>query len=82
MKKFLTAALALAMLAGILGGDESGRSNNFEGIRLTRSGGKLLITPERSGGGVRILAEADSAETAAELCADIEELLSSRSAAE
>ena len=71
-----------AELAGILGGDESGRSNNFEGIRLTRSGGKLLITPERSGGGVRILAEADSAETAAELCADIEELLSSRSAAE
>lgn len=76
VRKRVRIGFSPAELAGILGGEGSGGSNNFEGIRLTRSGGKLLVTPERSGGGVRILAEADSAEAAQELCAGIEELLS------
>lgn len=75
VRKRVRIGFSPAELAGILGGEGSGGSNNFEGIRLTRSGGKLLVTPERSGGGVRILAEADSAEAAQELCAGIEELL-------
>ena len=59
-------------------GEESVRSkNDYEGIRLIKRKGKLLVVPERSGRAVRILAEADTMEAAQELCADIEELIGS-----
>jgi phosphomannomutase len=49
--------------------------NAREGLILRKSGGRLLITPGKTGKAVRILAEAANEETAAELAADIERLL-------
>ncbi|MBQ8014693.1 MAG: hypothetical protein IJ264_00740, partial [Clostridia bacterium] len=61
----------LSTLVGVEGGQ---RKNDFEGVRLVRSSGSLLIIPERSGENVRILAEADTMEAANELCADVEDI--------
>lgn len=69
-------------LARAVGECESTSGSCFEGVRVSKNGGKLLIIPERGGGSVRILAEADNAETAAELCAGVEEALSAFSETE
>ncbi len=65
-----------ANLVSIVGQEDVDFKNSLEGIRLIRSSGKLLIVPERSGGEVKILAEADTMEAANELCADISDLFS------
>ncbi|MDR1733415.1 MAG: NTP transferase domain-containing protein [Oscillospiraceae bacterium] len=49
-----------------------------EGIRLRKSGGRLLITPSKNGKAVRVLAEAMNIEIADELMADFGELLATR----
>ena len=46
-----------------------------EGIILHRQGGRILITPGKSGRRVRVLAEAESMEIARELCEGVERLL-------
>ena len=46
-----------------------------EGIVLRKQGGRILITPGKSGRRVRVLAEAGSMEAAKELCEGIERLL-------
>lgn len=46
-----------------------------EGIKLERSGGKVLVIPQRRGDAVRILTEADSFEAASELCLNVEEII-------
>ncbi len=49
--------------------------NDREGIKIIRNDGRLLVIPERGGGSVRMLAEADTAETAEEICAGFEEII-------
>jgi len=49
-----------------------------EGIVLRKQGGRILITPGKSGRRVRVLAEAESMELAQELCAGIEKILDAR----
>lgn len=49
--------------------------NNFEGVKILKDGGRILIIPERSGESVKILAEADTMEAAQELCADVEDII-------
>lgn len=61
----------------LIGVEDTGVKNDREGIRLVKSEGKLLIIPEKGGKTVRILAEADSAETAEELCGGIEDIINS-----
>jgi len=46
-----------------------------EGIVLRKQGGRILITPGKSGRRVRVLAEAESMEAAKELCDGIERIL-------
>ncbi len=64
-------------LSSIIGEDSVSNKNNFEGIKLIRDNGKLLVIPEKNGKRIRILAQADSMEAAQELCADIEEIIES-----
>lgn len=49
--------------------------NDFEGIRVANDSGRLLIIPERGGGKVKILAEANSMEIAEELCSSVEDII-------
>jgi len=49
-----------------------------EGIVLRKQGGRILITPGKSGRQVSVLAEAESMEAAQELCAGIEKILDVR----
>lgn len=62
-------------LAKAVGSDEMIKGNCFEGVRVSKNGGKLFVVPERSGEFVNIFAEADTMEAARELCGDIEEIL-------
>ncbi len=64
-------------LSSIIGEENVSIKNDFEGIRIVRDSGKLLVIPEKSGERVRIFAEADTMEAANELCADIEDMLDS-----
>ena len=66
-------------LAKAVGSDERIKGNCFEGVRLSKNGGKLFIVPERSGEFVSITAEADSMEAARELCVDMEEIIGRKS---
>ncbi len=66
-------------LASLIGEENAGSKNNFEGIKLVKTNGSLLIIPERSGDFVRILAEADTMETADELCRGVEDIINSAS---
>ncbi len=62
-------------LARAVGSEEKINGNCFEGVRVSRDGGKLFVVPERSGEFVNIFAEADTMEAARELCVDMEEIL-------
>ena len=46
-----------------------------EGVLLRRNGGTVLVRPLKRGQGLRVLAEAYSSETAAELCEDVQKLI-------
>lgn len=52
-------------------GDEAISSR--EGIKLLRKEGLLLVIPQKRGDSIKVFAEADTMETARELCFDIEE---------
>ncbi len=75
IRKTVPIGFSPADLAGLVGEENISLSNGFEGIKLVRTNGRLLIVPERDGGKVRICAEAESMEAATELCGDIEDLL-------
>ncbi len=79
VKKTVSISFSPSYLASLVGEETARKKNDFEGVRLVKSNGKLLIVPMRSGDKVRILAEADTMEAANELCADIEEILNSAS---
>ena len=51
--------------------------DDFEGVKILRDNGRVLIIPERGGETVRILAESNSMEAAQELCADVEDIINS-----
>lgn len=66
-------------LAALVGEENVSLKNNFEGIKVIRNNGRLLIIPERSGERVRVFAEADTMEAAEELCTDIEDIINTAS---
>lgn len=79
VKKSIQIDFSPSYLAALAGEENVSRKNNFEGIKVIRSGGRLLIIPERSGERVRIFAEADTMEAADEMCADMEEIINTAS---
>ncbi len=76
LRKKISLEFSPAELARAVGTSDF-EGNCFEGVRIFRSSGRSLIIPERGGGSVRILAEADTMEAAQELCADVEDILNS-----
>lgn len=79
-KKFIadnvvSISYAPSSLVEIIGEDNVSSGKITEGIKIIRSNGKLLIIPERGGGNVKVLAEADTMEAAHELCIDMSNIL-------
>ncbi len=74
VRKTVSIGFAPSYISALVGAEGAQRKNDFEGVRLIRDSGSLLIIPEKSGVNVRILAEADTMEAANELCGDIEDL--------
>lgn len=65
--------------AGFIRGLDSRHSDRItEGVVLQRDNGIVLVRPLKRGTGIKIMAEARSAEIAEELCADVERLLQKR----
>lgn len=77
VRKTVSINFSPSYLASLIGEENSGIKNDFEGIKLIKNSGRLLIVPERGGGTVRIFAEADTMEAADELCADVEDIINS-----
>jgi mannose-1-phosphate guanylyltransferase/phosphomannomutase len=81
-RTFSTGGNPAAFLNGIgsgIGEKHSGKIT--EGVIFVSEKGTALLKPLKRGTGIRILAEALSAETAAELCDDIEKQLGTRNKA-
>ena len=74
--KIFSVNFSVSELSDIIGADRN-ESASGEGVRLMREKGSLLVVPERGGEKIKVLAEADSMEIADELCAEIEEKISS-----
>ena len=64
-----------AKLHAIFGDGDDTDADVREGIVLKRDGGRLLVTPDRSGRALHVLAEAANMETAAEMCSGFERVL-------
>ena len=79
VKKRIAIDFMPSYLSTLAGEENVRKNNNFEGIRVMRGGGRLLIIPERSGDRVKIFAEADTVEAAEEMCADMENIINSAS---
>ncbi len=79
VKKTVPIEFSPADLSAIIGEENAESKNDFEGIRLVRESGKLLIIPERGGEKVRISAEANTMEAAEELCASVEDIIENAS---
>lgn len=75
VKKRLQINFSPSYLATLAGEDYVSKKNDFEGVKVMRSSGRILIIPERSGDTVKILAEADTMEAACEMCADMEDVI-------
>lgn len=76
VKKTVPVSFSPSRLSILMNAENSNDiKNDFEGIRLVRNSGNLLIVPERTGDRIRILAEADTMEAADELCADVEDII-------
>ena len=75
-KKTFAVSFSPAKLHALFGAGEDTSSPVREGITLRRGNGRLLITPDRSGNALHVLAEAASMETASEMCAGFERILS------
>lgn len=79
VKKRIAIDFMPSYLSTLAGEEVVRRNNNFEGIRVMHSGGRLLVIPERSGDRVKIFAEADTMEAAEDMCADMENIINSAS---
>ena len=77
VRKTVKITFSPSYLVSLAGENCLGVRNDFEGIKVMRDNGRLLIIPERGGESVRILAESNSMEAAEEICADIEDIISS-----
>ena len=75
VRKTVSIGFSPSYLSSVIGTEGECRKNSFEGIRLIKESGTLLVIPERSGESVRIIAEADSMEAANELCFGIEDII-------
>lgn len=73
-RKTFTLTFSPAKLHALFGGQESEKTVR-EGITLEKNGGRLLMIPARNGKTLRVSAEADSMETAAEMCDGFERIL-------
>lgn len=79
VKKTVPINFSPVNLSSLIGEENVSIRNDFEGIRLVRNSGKLLVVPERTGERIKIFAEADTMEAANELCAEMEEILETAS---
>ena len=72
--KIFSVNFPVSKLSDVIGAQ---KNISGEGVRLIREEGSLLLIPERGGEKIKVFAEADTAEIANELCADIEEIIGS-----
>ncbi len=72
--KIFSVNFPVSKLSDVIGAQ---KNISGEGVRLIREEGSLLLIPERGGEKIKVFAEADTAEIASELCADIEEIIGS-----
>lgn len=79
VKKSIEIDFSPSYLSRLAGEETIGKTNNFEGVKIIKSSGRLLIIPERCGESVRIFAEADTMEAAEEMCSDMENIINSAS---
>ncbi len=79
LKRNVRISFSPSYLISLAGENSLGVRNDFEGIKIIRDEGRVLIIPERGGESVRILAESNSMEAAEELCADVEDIINSAS---
>ena len=77
LKKTVRISFSPSYLISVAGENSLGVRNDFEGVKILRDNGRVLIIPERGGETVRILAESNSMEAAQELCADVEDIINS-----
>jgi phosphomannomutase len=77
LKKTVRISFSPSYLISVAGENSLGVRNDFEGVKILRDNGRVLIIPERGGESVRILAESNSMEAAQELCADVEDIINS-----
>lgn len=75
VKKVIKIGFPPSYLASVTGGETPEKTNNAEGVRLRKNGGRVLVIPVRGGETVRILAEAHTVEAAQELCGGIEDII-------
>ena len=75
-RKSYTVTFSPAKLHVLFGAGEETSDAVREGIALRRDNGRILITPDRNGKALHVLAEAAKMETAQEMCSGFERLLS------
>ena len=75
-RKTYTISFSPARLHALFGAGDDVSAPVREGITLRHGDGRLLITPDRSGSALHVLAEAGSMEAASEMCAGFERVLS------
>lgn len=76
VRKTLSIGFSPTELSKAIGTKDRESDNCREGIRVSEKDGSLLIIPDKGGKAVRILAEAETAEFAEEMCMNIEDLIS------
>ena len=74
-RKTFAVSFSPAKLHALFGEGDDADADVREGVSLKRESGRLLITPDRSGKTLHVLAEAASMETAAEMCSGFERIL-------
>ncbi|MBQ7540717.1 MAG: NTP transferase domain-containing protein [Clostridia bacterium] len=75
-RKTFSVSFSPSKLHDLFGAGQDADASVREGISLKRDKGRLLITPDRNGKSLHVLAEAANMETAAEMCSGFERLLS------
>ena len=74
-RKSYSVSFSPAMLHELFGTGEDLSSDVREGIALRRENGRILMTPDRAGKSLHVVAEAAEMETAEEMCSGFERLL-------
>ena len=75
VRKTLSINFSPTELSKAISTEDRETDNGREGIRVSEKEGSLLIIPDKGGKAVRILAEAETAEIAEEMCLNIEDLI-------